>query len=270
MDRFLVAALVSLLSSHPAAAGDGVVIGGTGASLVMLEAMASAFEAAHPDTDIEVIHGLGTGGSLKAVAAGDLDLTLAGRDLKTSEREAGLQAEHAFSTPFAFFTSRRDPASISAADVAQLYENPGAPNPLFGGASIRLILRPEADSDFAYAVSAFPGFAEAYAAARTAPGVPVAQTDQDNADLAESMTDSLATGTLLQMISEERRLRPLPIDGVEPSVEAAASGAWTYMKPLHLVSGPAPSEATELFSAFMLSAEGGAIAARHGAVRRLD
>ncbi len=261
---FLFAALLAApLHAEPSTV---VAIGGTGASLVMLDAMAEAIEAARPDIDVEVVHGLGTGGSLKALAAGDLDIALAGRDLKEQERAAGLVASAAFATPFAFFTSRREAPSVAMDDVAKLYAAPGAPNALFGGAVVRVILRPEADSDFAYAVETFPGFGEAYAAARTAPGVPVAQTDQDNADLAEELADSLATGTLLQMISEDRRLTPLAIDGVTPTVEAAAQGRWRFMKELYVTLGATPAPAAATVAAFMSSPEGAAIAARHGAV----
>ncbi|SPJ22721.1 hypothetical protein [Palleronia abyssalis] len=112
------------------------------------------------------------------------------------------------------------------------------PNDLFGDQPVRVILRAEADSDQAFAKASFDGFEAAYEAARSVPGVPLAQTDQDNADLAEKLPNSVTTGTLLQMISEGRDLRPVSIDGVLPSPQTIRSAEYPYVKTFYVVHRP--------------------------------
>ena len=79
---------------------------------------------------------------------------------------------------------------------------------------MRVILRPRSESDTALMGELFPGLAPAMAKARQRPDIPVAATDQDNADMAEQTPGSLVGSTLTQLELEERNLRLVPIDGV--------------------------------------------------------
>lgn len=260
--RILSAAALALLPATFAAAD--IRVGGTGASLAYLEAASAQFSTA-TGIAVEVVPGLGSGGANRAVAAGVLDISISGRPLKEDEASAGLIANPVFSTPFGFFTSRGAPIDVASGDIWRLYSRAGLPNPNFGGEIVRVILRPESDSDQTYAKAVFENFAEAYEAARATPGVPVAMTDQDNADIAESVENSLTTGTLLQMIGEGRTLRPIAIDGVLPSPVAVADGSYPYFKIFHVVHGVGASDEAHAFIAFIQSAEGQALAEGLGA-----
>ena len=180
----------------------------------------------HPDVAVKVIKGLGSGGALPALMAGKIDLVISGRALKQKEIDAGLVATPLMKTPFGFFTSRQQPIDVGSADVWRLYEDPTKPNPLFDNQVVRIILRPESDSDRSFAIANFEGMKGAIERAHSVPGIAIAQTDQQNARMAEQMENSLTTGTLLQMVSENRTLRPVRLDGVEPSAETVKAGAY--------------------------------------------
>lgn len=258
------AAAVVLALAGPVVA-EGVAVGGTGASLAYLEAAAARFSEA-TGARVEVVPGLGSSGANRGVGQAMLDVSISGRPLKKQETELGLVARPLFRSPFGLFTSHEGPLDVASGEVGRLYADPGAPNAAMDGARVRIILRPEADSDQAFAKASFPGFEAAYEAARDVPGVPVAQTDQDNADLAESLPDSLTTGTLVQMRGEGRRLRAVSIDGVAPSPATVADGTYPYAKTFHVVHGAEPTEAALAFVAFLFSEEGVALAEELGAV----
>ncbi|HSF95698.1 MAG TPA: hypothetical protein VLA52_11795 [Thermohalobaculum sp.] len=154
---------------------------------------------------------------------------------------------------------------MAAIDIPRLYEHAGVACDWFGGEVMRVVLRPHSDSDLQLAGRYFGGASETMEAARAQEGIPVAQTDQDNAEIAEQMSNSLTTGTLLQMVSEQRELWPLWIDGVAPSLETMQSGAYRYTKTLYVVHREAPDDAVRDFTAFLISDEAAAITEALGA-----
>ena len=254
------------LGSLPAGAGEQLRIGGTGASLEFSRVMAQAYADRTPGTEITVYEGLGSSGSIRAVIASALDLAISGRPLKAREAGQGLVVTEILKTPFGFFTSRREPVVVEARDVARLYEHVGAESHWFGGETVRVVLRPKADSDMMLAARYFQGLGDCLEAVRLRPGIPIAQTDQENAEIAEHMVNSLTTGTLLQMVSENRNLRPILTDGIEPTVETMQSGRYPFTKPLYLVHRDAPGDAVRHFAAYLFSDEAAEITERLGAV----
>lgn len=263
--KFGVSALIVFAHVATAQAAEKpVVIGGTGAAMVYANSVGKEVQKANPDITIKVIEGLGSGGAMRALIAGRIDLAISGRVLKQKEIDAGLTATPLMKTPFGFFTSRQEPISVSSADVWRLYNDVSRPNPLFDGQVVRVILRPKSDSDRAFAIANFEGMKSAIERAHMAPGIPVAQTDQDNASMAEKMSNSLTTGTLLQMVSEGRTLTSIQIDGVQPSAESVKSGAYKYAKTLHLVTRPERDENIVTVIDYIYSSDGVTLAAHLG------
>ena len=97
----------------------------------------------------------------------------------------------------------------------------------------------------------FPGMAAAIEVARQRPDVPIAATDQDNANMAERIPGSLTSSTLSQVKMERRNLRFVAIDGVEPSLENLESGAYPFAKPIYFVLPAKKSPLAERFIAFL-------------------
>ncbi len=67
-------------------------IGGTGAALGTMRLLADEFVRLHPDTSIVIPDSLGSGGGIKAVLAGALDIALSSRQLKSKEKNAGAKS----------------------------------------------------------------------------------------------------------------------------------------------------------------------------------
>ena len=87
-------------------------------------------------------------------------------------------------------TSHPNPDGLALADIANAFRSERAT--WSDGSPIRVILRPRSESDTALIGELFPGVASAIATARLRPDIPVAATDQDNADMAEQTPGSLS------------------------------------------------------------------------------
>ena len=227
--------------------------GGTGSATALLRRLATEFERQRPDR-VEIIANLGTGGAIRALADGALDLAVAGRPLKAEEQAQGLNVAIALQTPFIFATSHKSPTSLSAAELVKAFQGPDLT--WSDRTPIRVILRPRSESDVLLMGSMFPGLAPAIEAARQRPGLPIAATDQDNADLAEQIEGSLASFSLTQLVLEKRDLRLVPIDGLIPTRESFGTGAYPYAKTLYFVARANSGDLVASFLAFVTSEKG--------------
>jgi phosphate transport system substrate-binding protein len=257
----LVAAMV--LSAGEGATANTLRMGGIGAATRLLPDLFEAFEDKR-NGKLEVLPGLGSSGGLRALTDGVLDVAVSGRALTEQEQAAGLKPVLSIRTPFVLITSHAQPNGLRSSELADIFRSL---RPAWeDGSSIRIILRPRSDSDTAALGGMFPGMVAAIEAARQRPDIPVAATDQDNADLAERVAGSLSSSTLTQIIAERRPLRLVTIDGIEPSLAALEGGSYPYARTLDFVMSPRTSPHAEAFIAFLRSSAGQAALRSKGSV----
>ncbi len=255
----------SFVATSTLRAGDRIVIvriGGTGCALGGIIAVAQAFEEKNPGIRIKVLTSLGSGGGIKALFAGAVDIALSARPLTEAERTQGAEAIEYARTPLAFVTSKKMAnVTLSLDEVAAIYrgDKPRWPD----RTPIRIVLRPETDTDTKLLRAMSPAMGEAVLHALRQGGMPVASTDQDNADLLGSIRGSFGACTIAQIESEKRQLKPLMLDGVAPSLANLASGAYPYSKSFFAIAWHA-SPAAAHFLQYLQSAEGGALLRRRG------
>ncbi len=235
-------------------------IGGTGAALGTMRILADEFVRLRPDISVEIPDSLGSGGGIKAVLAGALDIALSSRQLKPKERDAGAGATLYATTPFVLVTpvNESNPApGLSSQELVKAFS--GDVVHWKDGTRILIILRNKKDTSTKILIAAFDGMDAALARARAIPGIPVAFTEQDNMDLAETLPGALTTASLTAILSEERSLAPIAIDGVAPTLENLATSAYKISKSFYLVTGPETGGTALEFIRFVRSAEGAAI-----------
>jgi phosphate transport system substrate-binding protein len=80
--------------------------------------------------------------------------------------------------------------------------------------------------------------------------------------MAEQIPGSLVGSTLAQIVTERRNLRPVALDGVEPTFANFEAGSYRYRKTLYFVVRTSPGPAVERFMRFMQSPEGQTILRR--------
>lgn len=258
---FQVSVLLGLSFGPLAAIADTLKVGGTGSALGTMNILADAFQVGRPDTRVLIVPALGSSGSIKAVAAGALDIGLSGRPLKPAEREQNLAAREVARTPLVL-ASMRTHSGFTLDDIARIYD--GTLQTWPDGSPLRPILRPESDSETALLRAMSPGIDRALTIAHARPGVHIAITDQDSADAIESIPGALGTSTLALIVSEQRKIKALPLNGVAPSVATLARGRYPYFKPLYLVTPQNLSGPARAFAAFIQSRQGARILLDNG------
>ncbi|MDH3596027.1 MAG: substrate-binding domain-containing protein [Rhodospirillales bacterium] len=253
------------LASPAAVQAETLTIGGTGAALGTMRALAERFVEQNPEARIDVLPSLGSGGGIRALLGGDLNIALSARPLKKTEREVGASELAYAQTPFVLVTSRRNvEAGLTRADLLEIYAGERISWP--DATPIRLILRPESDTDWRILIAHMPGLADSLARSKHRRRLPVAYTEQETMGLAEKLAGSLATASLSAVIAEDRSLQPLVLDGVAPTVDNLSNGSYPLSKTFYAVVPNDPDQLTKRFIRFLASAEGARLLRRHGSL----
>lgn len=233
-----------------------IKVGGTGAAMAAMQVLADEFQTTHPDADIEVMPAIGSSGAIKGVKSGIVAVGVSGRTLKDGETGKDIEETELARTPFVFVVpTKNSMVNITEAELIDIYAGKRTSWP--DGSRLRLILRPSDDSDTEILMTKFsPAMSEAVQAAEARPGMLFASTDQECAELLGQTPGALGVLTLGQVVSERLPLRALQIDGIEPSVTAAANGTYRYYKVLHLLISPDAKPMAREFHSFAQSARG--------------
>lgn len=244
--------LLTLLSTP--ALSDELVVGGTGAALGGMQRLAELYQREHPDDVITVLPSIGSGGGIKAVLKGKIGLGISARPLKDKEKAAGAVATAYARTPFIFVTASapgRAGAGFSSAELIEIFAGERSSWP--DGQPLRPVLRPLNDSDSSLLLRSFPELDGVLQAAHGRRGALVGFTDQDAMDLVERLPGTVGTATLAAVLSENRPLTPLALNGVAPDLAALAAGRYPMSKTLRLVTTAEPPALARRFVEFIRS-----------------
>lgn len=260
---FLAGLISASASSTELVAPTRIRIGGSGGALATMQILGQAFNKAHPNVNVVIVPSLGSGGGIKAMLAGAIDLAISGRALKDAERAQSALATEYARTPFVFASAMRNNVSaITTRELVKIYKGETRTWP--DGKPLRLVLRPVSESDTDIVKSLSPEMNQAVTSALARQGMIMAMTDQDSADNIENIPGAIGTITLAQIISEQRALKPLTLNGATPSLTALTEGKYPYFKPLFMVTRSKSNLVTQAFSAFVRSAAGRQILAKNG------
>ena len=180
---------------------------------------------------------MGSGGGIKALLAGALDLAVSSRPPNDSETQAGAQALEYGRTALVFVTASSSPhADVTTQSLIDAYS--GKTNTWPDGSKLRMVLRPQGDSDSDAIKALSPAMREAKQVAENRKGMVMATTDQEAATAIEKISGAIGPTTLALMLSEKRPLKVLTLNGVTPSPQTLASGKYPLSKTMQLVTGP--------------------------------
>lgn len=250
-------------AATPVRAEDGRVhVAGSGSCIPMARMLAGAF-IQQGDVAPEVHASIGSGGGLRALRDGAIDLALVSRPLRPAEEADGLVY-----TPFA-----RIPVVVAAGlDVPDRSLTEAQLEALFGGvqtqwsdgSTVVLLLREEGDSSHRVVGSVLPGFAEATGRSR-ADGRRVLY--QDGAMQVALANTPGALGLHGNGVDASLAgFRALAVDGVEPTGANVESGRYPFVKELAFVTQGPPSGEAAAFVSFALSSQGRALIRMRGGV----
>ncbi len=251
--------------SDAADAAKTIKIGGTGSALATMRLLGETFQDRHPGIVVKVFPSLGSGGGIRAVLEGDIDIAVASKKLSPAEKAKGLVAYEYGRTPMVFVTHKTNPSSdITLKQVIDIYSGRMLSWP--DGTPVRLVTRPAGERAVHLLESISEELKKAVLSAAARPGMTVAVTDQENADLLERLPGSFGVAPLCQLISENRGLKVLSLDGIKPGEKTLANETYRYDYDLYLMTGPRSSPASRLFVDFVFSRAGQSVLTRMGYV----
>ena len=257
LGRSLWAALILAGCLRAAGAAEPAIlrINGSGACLELLEVLLEPYRKDHPAVRIDLGKPLGSSGAIKALLAGALDLAVVARPVTPEETAQGIQAQAYGRTPLALVTSRPSgPAGLTTADLAAILS--GSVKTWSDGVPVRLVLRPEADTDTRLLQSLGPAVAEAVEAAHQRPGMIVGVTDSEANERVARAEGALGTSALCATLVRQGRLRTLALNQVRPTVEAMVQGTYPLAKEIYLVTTQATPAAGQDLLRFVTSRPG--------------
>jgi len=224
-----------------------VLAAGTGAMTPLVMALARETSAGTGQR-IRVEPSSGSGGGIAAVRDGALDLGLVSRPLRPDEAQGLERVDLARDAVVLAAASDVPLDDLSSDDVHRLYR--------VDLRGITLLLRDEAESANAALESTHPGLADERR--RSAASGRFRVLDHDDAMALALATTPRAVG-VFSLAAVRPPLRALRLDGVTPSAEALASGAWPATRILGVVYRPERRDRVLPFLAMATSERGRAL-----------
>ena len=259
--KLLTICSVLLLASLPALA-ELIQVGGTGSASPLMQELGTAYRKQYPGDEVRVMFPPpSSGGGVRMLASGKLDLALTGRALKPEEQAQVGRVFLYAKTPLVFAgRGGVRAAGFTRNEIADLYA--GRLNRWDDGSAIRLIMRSPYESDTLQLRNLSPAVDEAVRLALERPGMAYAENDLDAVELLTRTPGSLGTTTLALLKVLDNSLQIYPFDGVFPSVKTLAEGKYSLSKSIFVVAGRQPSETTKRFIEFLHTAHAKAILQR--------
>lgn len=248
----------------PVARPSGLLIAGSGSNLALVREIAARWQQLHPDKPVHVPESIGTGGAVRALQDGAIELGLGSRPLKESEKLRGVLELPLARTPLALVVSPA--AGVDALTTDELAailrgERRTWPN----GVPIVPLLREPGDSGNELLIQTFPALGVALKAALRTGRFEVAFTDQEMRDALHSIPGAIGFLDLGIVRLEGLSLQVVRLDGVAPPEGAGASASgYPLIKTLTFLSRGAPTGDAADFVAFARGPESAAILARAG------
>ncbi len=244
-------------------AAETLRINGSGIALEMMKPLVSAYAKRRPDVHIEMEKPLGSSGAVKALLADALDLVVSSKKLTPEQAARGATAMEFGQTPLAIVTEKSVPQSdITTRELEDIYAGRKTEWP--GGEQIRVVMRPNTDIDTAILRGLSAGMDAAIDVARGHPGMLMAVTDPESNETVARTLGGIGASGLPGVLVGKAPLKLLSLNGVKPTVQALADGAYPLAKDIRFVTtGRAPAAVRDLL-AFAYSAQGRAIAAEVG------
>ena len=264
--NLLLVTLATLSACASASAETTLRIGGTGSAMESAAALAKAYASASHHALPRVTGNLGTGGALKALNAGALDIAFAAGGGSEWNGDAKLASLPLSRTALVFAVNPGVRArSITLEQAIELYGGEQSTWP--DGKRVRPVLRPMSDSDTSTLRYISRAFDVAVLRAHAIQGLQTAITDEDSvADIAAT-PGAFGTTTLAMLATAGLpQVTVLALDGVAPTQKTLSDGSYKLTKTVYFVFRAPASPEVAQFRDFALSARGREILLQHGQI----
>lgn len=242
---------------------ESIKIGGSGNTLGTMQLIANAYQYNHPEIEITILPSIGSSGGIKAVAAGAIDIGLSARHPKESEKSTAIRVDaYARTLTVVVVPDNSNITEITIEQLTDIYTGKLVNWP--DGSLIRPILRQVGDDNTIQLKSLSPSLAQAVDIAETRLGMLFASTDQEAVNMIQRTPGSFGVTSLALIISEQRPLRALTLDGIEPTADNIESGLYPMVKNFYLILPDTLPQHVEDFVSYIKSPEGASILKQNG------
>lgn len=245
---------------------DRITIDGSTGVTPLVAALAKAYREQNPGATIEIGKGLGTKARIKALAEGSIDIAMASHGLIVEDIvKQGMAVQEFAKVAVVFGVNATVPVkALADRQICDLYSRRLVHWKDVGGPDLPVVpmTRPDTEVD-AEVVRAQVGCLKAL---QMPEGV---QTMAKSGDMARGLTGTAgAVGmtTMTVVKQSQSKIRPIWLNGVEPSPENVRSGAYALTRDSFLVTKSSPAPAVARFLAFVSSPEGKRVISANGAV----
>lgn len=246
-----------------ALAGDTIRINGSGAALEMMKPLVMAYGKTERGVSFAMDKPLGSSGSIKALLAGAIDIAVVSRRLKPEEINRGGRERPFGKTPLVIVVEKSNRLkTISTTGLEDIYA--GRVKKWPDGETIRIILRPRADTDTKILRGLSTRMNEAVAAAHRRKGMRIALTDPESNEAVSRTAGGIGTAALAGLLVAGLPLNVVALNGVKPDRKTLADGTYPLAKEIGFVTAGTLSASAAQFLEFVYSEKGRAIAEKYG------
>ena len=259
---FLIALLLSFTAAI-ASEQQRIVVGGTGDSQKLLRKIASLFEKNFPNTVIEVPSSTGSGGGIKALAAGKIDLARVARPLLKKEKKYGLTYRPFALCPIVFVVHQSVTGikTITTDEIIGIYSGKITDWKDLGGAKGKIypIIREPGDSCMSVLEEKLSGFSEIIH-----PQAYVAYTTPETIKILNLHENTIGFVPLAMVKNTD--LKILKVNGIAPTPDNIENGQYRLVIPFGIVYRRKPEGLSKRFIDFLFSEKAKEVMREFGAL----
>ncbi len=246
--------------------GDRITIDGSTGVTPLVAALAKAYRERNPDATIEIGKGLGTKARIKALADGSIDIAMASHGLVVEDIvKQGMAVQEIAKVAVVFGVNAAVPVkALADREICDLYSRRLVHWKDVGGPDLPVVpmTRPDTEVD-AEVVRARVGCLKEL---QMPDGVQTMSKSGDMARALAGTAGAVGMTTMTVVEQSQSKIRPIWLNGVEPSPENVRSGAYALTRDSFLVTKAAPAPAVARFLAYVRSPEGKRVISANGAV----
>lgn len=247
-------------------AGDRITIDGSTGVRPLVAALAKAYRERNPDTTIEIGKGLGTKARIKALAEGGIDIAMASHGLVVADLvKQGMAVQEIAKVAVVFAVNASVPVkTLADREICDLYSRRHVYWTGVGGPDLPVVPMTRPDSEVDAEV------VRARVACLTQLQMPEGVRTMDKSgDMARALAGTpgaVGMTTMTVVEQSQTKIRPIWLNGVEPSPENVRSGAYIMTRDSFLVTNAKSGPAVGRFLEFIRSPEGRRVISTNGAV----
>lgn len=251
----MVLLAAGLAAPGPAATQSKVVLGGAGSMVPTMQELAKAYEMKAGASGLEIMtNSLGSGGGIKAVEAGRLNIGLTGRPLKDTEKGTVVYRRLAVMPVVIAANGSLPVSSLTAAQLCGIYAGTVTNWKQVGGPDLAIVplTRNEDDSD----KEALREDVACYKGLKESADVVVLSSGGAMRSALASRPAAIGLTTYEAVLKSDGKLKALALDGVAPGADTVSGGKYRLVKDFAVVTKGEPQGTAKAFIDFATGAEG--------------